>query len=291
MSQAAALPPPAAGPGEADLGPAEFAAIAAIMQREARIHLNEAKLTLVHSRLSRRLRENRIGSFRDYVAFVQANEEERRAMVIALTTNHTHFFREAHHFDHFRTHLIPRLKDKAGRSGVRIWSAGCSSGEEVYTIAMCLLGRDRADAAWLKSADIRLLATDIATPVVEATARAIYPAAARESIPEPYRSAWLRPHPKGFEMAAEAKAMVTARTLNLFETWPMRASYDAIFCRNVMIYFDDEAKAELEARLVERLAPGGFLYIGHSERLIGPATREMTACGHTIYVKNEGGAR
>ena len=291
MNQAAALRSPVAAPGEADLGPAEFAAIAAIMQREARIHLTEAKLTLVHSRLSRRLRDNGIGSFREYVAFVQANEEERRAMVIALTTNHTHFFREAHHFDHFRSNLLPRLKQQASSSGVRIWSAGCSSGEEVYTIAMCLLGRDKADAAWIRNADVRLLATDISTPVVESAARGVYPEAARDSIPEPYRSAWLRPHPKGFEMAAEAKALVTARTLNLFEPWPMRASYDAIFCRNVMIYFDDEAKAELEARLVQQLAPGGFLYIGHSERLIGSAAREMSACGHTIYVKDGGRAR
>ena len=291
MTQAAALSSSGAAAGDAKLGPAEFSAIAAIMQREARIHLNEGKLTLVHSRLSRRLRENGIGSFREYVAFVQADAEERRTMVIALTTNHTHFFREAHHFDHFRSTLIPRLKEKAGTSGVRIWSAGCSSGEEVYTIAMCLLGRDRADAAWLKSGNVRLLATDISTPVVEAAARGVYPAAARDSIPEPYRSAWLRPHPQGFEMAAEARDLVTARTLNLFENWPMRQFYDAIFCRNVMIYFDDDAKAELEARLVERLAPGGFLYIGHSERLIGPATREMSACGHTIYVKNGAGAR
>jgi chemotaxis protein methyltransferase CheR len=291
VSQAAVLAGHATGPGEADLGAAEFAAIAVIMKREARIHLNEAKRTLVHSRLSRRLRENGIGSFRDYVAFVQADAEERRTMVTALTTNHTHFFREVHHFDHLRTTLVPRLKERVKDRGVRIWSAGCSSGEEVYTIAMCLLGRDRADASWIKNSDVRLLATDISSPVVEAAERGIYPASARDSIPEPYRSAWLRPHPKGFEIAAEARALVTARTLNLFEQWPMRQAYDAIFCRNVMIYFDDDAKAELEARLVERLAPGGFLYIGHSERLIGSATREMSACGQTIYVKNESRAR
>lgn len=289
MTSAAALSHSSAGPGEAELGAAEFAQIAAVMQKEARIHLTEAKRTLVHSRLSRRLRENGMTTFRDYVALVGRDPIERRTMVTALTTNHTHFFREAHHFDHFRTVLMPRLKERAKGQGVRIWSAGCSSGEEVYTIAMCLLGRDRTDAAWLRSADVRLLATDIATPVVQAAERAVYAAAARESIPEPYRSAWLRPHVDGFEMAAEAKALVTARTLNLFETWPMRQHYDAIFCRNVMIYFDDDAKADLEARLVERLAPGGFLYIGHSERLIAPAKLGMTLAGQTIYQKNGGG--
>jgi len=287
VSQSAVLSRNAAG-GEAQLGSTEFAAIAAIMQREARIHLTEAKLTLVHSRLSRRLRENGLTSFRDYVACVERDAVERRAMVIALTTNHTHFFREAHHFDHLRSVLMPRLKERARSQGVRIWSAGCSSGEEVYTIAMCMLGRDRADAAWMKGNDVRLLATDISTPVVETAQRGIYAAAARDSIPEPYHSTWLRPHASGFEMAAEAKALVTARTLNLFETWPMRQHYDAIFCRNVMIYFDDDAKAELEARLAERLAPGGFLYIGHSERLIAPAKLGMNVCGQTIYQKTGG---
>ena len=105
-------------------------------------------------------------------------------------------------------------------------------------------------------------------------------------MPEPYRSAWRSPHAEGCELAPEARAMVRARTLNLFEEWPMRQLYDAIFCRNVMIYFDDKAKAELEARLTERLAPGGFLYIGHSERLIAAAQHGMSAAGQTIYQKN-----
>lgn len=286
MSQAAALSRTDAGPVDVELGPAEFADIAAIMQKEARIHLSDVKRTLVHSRLSRRLRAHGIPSFRAYIAFVRQDAEERQAMVIALTTNHTHFFRESHHFDHFRDVLMPKLKRRAKDHAIRIWSAGCSSGEEVHTIAMCLLGRDRADAAWLRQADLRLLATDISTPVVEATQRGVYAASARDSIPEPYRSAWLRPHADGFEMATEARALVTARTLNLFEDWPMRQLYDAIFCRNVMIYFDEKAKAELEARLVERLAPGGFLYIGHSERLIAPAKLGMSPSGQTIYQKN-----
>lgn len=286
MNHAAVLPLSSGGPGEAELGAAEFAEIAAIMQREARIHLTEAKRTLVHSRLGRRLRENGMASFRDYVALVERDPAERREMVTALTTNHTHFFRESHHFDHLRGTLMPRLKQKAKDQGVRIWSAGCSSGEEVYTIAMCLLGRDRTEASWLENGNVRLLATDISAPVVEAAQRGAYAGAARDSIPEPYRSAWLRPHPTGFEMAPEARALVTARTLNLFEAWPMRQLYDAIFCRNVMIYFDEVAKAELEARLVERLAPGGFLYIGHSERLIAPAELGMRVAGQTIYQKD-----
>ena len=270
-------------PGE--LGAAEFAAIAAIMQSDARIHLAPSKTTLVHSRLSRRLRAHGLASFRDYVKLVHGDAEERAAMVVALTTNHTHFFREGHHFDHLRSTALPWLKSRAHQP-IRIWSAGCSSGEEVYSIAMCLRGPDRASAAWLNKADVKLLATDLAPHVVEATRRAVYPASAVQQIPAPYRASWLRPEGGGFRVIEEVRAMVSARVLNLFGAWPMRQRYDIIFCRNVMIYFDDEAKAELEARLVEMLSPGGYLYIGHSERLVGEAARAMRPAGHTIYVKD-----
>ncbi|MGN6374338.1 MAG: CheR family methyltransferase [Sphingomonas sp.] len=269
--------------GTPALGAAEFAAIADILHSDARISLTEAKQTLVHSRLSRRLREHGLASFRDYVALVERDAEERAAMVTALTTNHTHFFREAHHFDHLRDVLMPRLKADRGRSPIRIWSAGCSSGEEVYTIAMTLLGEQRSAAEWIRGRDVRLLATDISPPMVQATAAATYTPNGVEAVPEAYRRAWIEPHGSQVRMAAAARELVTARVLNLFGPWPMQRRYDAIFCRNVMIYFDEVARAELEARLVDMLAPGGFLYIGHSERLIGPAAQRMRACGQTIY--------
>ena len=269
----------------AELMPRDFAAIAAIMHSDARIELSEAKTTLVQSRLARRLREHGLSRFSEYVAMVQSDAQERHAMVVALTTNHTHFFREPHHFDHFREHVLPALKRKQGP--VRIWSAGCSSGEEVYTIAMCLLGPDRTSATWLRNADVRLLATDIAPHVVESVQRGFYADNVASGVLEPYRSTWMRPAPGGFVMADEARQLVTARVLNLFEKWPLKAQYDVIFCRNVMIYFGDPAKEELEERFVSQLAHGGHLYIGHSERLIGPAASRMKSCGHTIYAKPE----
>ena len=269
----------------AELLPRDFAAIAAIMHSDARIELSEAKTTLVQSRLARRLREYGLARFSDYVALVQSDAQERHAMVVALTTNHTHFFREPHHFDHFRETVLPALKRKQGP--IRIWSAGCSSGEEVYTIAMCLLGPDRTSATWLRNADVRLLATDIAPHVVESVARGFYAESVASGVPEPYRSAWMRPAPGGFVMAEEARQLVTARVLNLFDRWTLKAQYDVIFCRNVMIYFGDPAKEELEGRFVDQLAYGGHLYIGHSERLIGPAASRMKSCGHTIYAKPE----
>lgn len=273
-------------PGE--LGVAEFRAIAAIMQQEAGIHLVEAKMTLVHSRLARRLREQGLTRFSDYVALIRDDAGERQAMVVALTTNHTHFFRENHHFDHLRDKLLNELQARA-RAGqkVRIWSAGCSTGEEVYSIAMTLAGESGTSAAWLKQGDVRLLATDIAPHVVAAVEQASYSATTVQAIPSAYRHQWLRDEGAERHVVSDAlRSLVTARVLNLFQPWPMRQKYDAIFCRNVMIYFDDKAKADLEARFVDMLAPGGYLYIGHSERLIGPAAELMQPVGQTIYVKS-----
>jgi chemotaxis protein methyltransferase CheR len=278
------------GSAEAVLRPADFAAIAAIMQSDARIHLSDAKVTLVQSRLGRRLRQHGLTSFADYVGLLDRDAAERAAMVVALTTNHTHFFREGHHFDHFRDTAMPWLQTLARQRPVRIWSAGCSSGEEVYSLAMCLLGPSKGAASWLRGADVKLLATDLAPHVVEATKRGVYTTASVAPVPAGYRSAWIDESGDEATMAAAAREMVTARVLNLFEPWPMRRQFDVIFCRNVMIYFDDAAKSELEARLVDCLTPGGFLYIGHSERLIGPAAATMISCGQTIYGKPEGRA-
>ncbi len=277
--------------GQAELRLAHFREIAAILQEDARIHLSEAKMTLVHSRLSRRLRDKGLASFGDYLALVGRDPVERRAMVVALTTNHTHFFREAHHFDHLRGQVVPGLREKVRRGEkVRIWSAGCSSGEEVYTIAMTLAGESRPAANWLSQGDIRLLATDIAPHVVNAVAQGIYAESTTNSIPEVYRKIWTMPTGSDQRIIAEGlRKLVTARVLNLFDTWPMRQKYDVIFCRNVMIYFNDDAKAELEERFVDMLVPGGHLYIGHSERLIGPAARRMKPVGQTIYQLNDGG--
>ena len=274
------------------LSPGDFAAIQTIMQRDARIALSQDKITLVQSRLDKRLRQHGMGNYRDYIALVQNDPGERAAMIVALTTNHTHFFRESHHFDHLTNVVLPDLKRRAAAGEpVRLWSAGCSTGEEVYSATMCLLGHNRAAGIWTRGGDVRLLATDLSPPVVAATARGTYSESSVSAVPLGYRNIWMRRQDTEFQMVDEARALVTPLVLNLFDNWPMNYQYDVIFCRNVMIYFNDDAKAELELKLVNQLRPGGTLYIGHSERLIGAAADRMITCGQTIYRKQEAALR
>lgn len=270
---------------DAELGEAEFKALSGFLQQEARIALSPAKRTLVRSRLGRRLRLHGLTNFADYVRLVRADAAERAEMVTALTTNHTHFFREKHHFEHLVTDVRPALKQAAERRPVRIWSAGCSSGEEIYSVAMCLAGSERREASWLTSRDVRLLASDIAPPMVAATAAGRYPLEAVASVPAELAGLWLQRTALEASVAPALVERVSARVLNLFGAWPMTRRFDVIFCRNVMIYFDEPSKRELELRLVEQLQPGGTLYIGHSERLGGEAERQMETLGHTIYRK------
>jgi chemotaxis protein methyltransferase CheR len=273
--------------GGAPLTDAEFREIAAMLHQESRITLAPQKATLVRSRLSRRLREQGLKSLSDYISLVRRDIGERRQMIELLTTNHTHFFREVHHFNHLRNEMMPIWRGRSAREPVRIWSAASSSGEEVYTIAMTLLGQDLREAQWARTAGVQLFATDISDEMVKAVRNAEYPKGHLEQIPQPWRKLWAKETRDGFAIAPEARNLVTVSQLNLFERWPWRHPFEAIFCRNVMIYFNEEAKAELEMRLVNQLVPGGALYIGHSERLVSKAKDFMIPCGHTMYRKPE----
>ncbi|MEN9933280.1 MAG: hypothetical protein RIS17_1853 [Pseudomonadota bacterium] len=279
---------PVTDPGGVELSPADFTAIAAIMMKEARIHLPANKQTLVQSRLTKRLRHHGIASFADYIIHVRQHPEERHVMVEALTTNHTHFFRENHHYQHFASDVLPGLKAKAaaGRP-VRIWSAGSSSGEEIYALAMLMAGNNRQKATWLFGGEVRLLATDIAPAMIDLVRRAEYPASAVEPVPVALRQLWLERSGDHYRIAEPLRRLVQANVLNLFAPWPMQHQYDVIFCRNVMIYFDDAAKEDLELRFIDLLWPGGHLYIGHSERLIGKAVTGLKRVGQTVFRKPE----
>lgn len=272
------------GIGRGVYSPADFEAVRAIVHDCAGIVLPPGKAMLVYSRLAPLVRDTGSATFAAYVARIRANEEERRRAICALTTNHTFFFRENHHFDHFRETVLPGLVARAAKGRpVRLWSAGCSSGEETWSLVMTMLGEDRAAGRRLAGQDIRVLATDLADHAVKAARAARYATDAVEAVPTALRSAWMRTVDNTVVVADEARALVRFNILNLLGDWPMQRRFEVIFCRNVMIYFDQATKERLVERFAQHLAPGGHLYIGHSERVTGPAAKRLRPVGPTIY--------
>ena len=265
--------------GEFPFTRADFDRIASLLHADSGIHLPEAKTTLVYSRLAKRLRALGLATFRDYCELVAGDDglEERRRMLAALTTNVTRFFREGHHFDHLRETVLPQAAGRAAAGErVRIWSAGCSTGPEPYSIALTLLSAIPNAAAL----DIRILATDI-DPVVIATARAgCYSEEAVGDIPAPMRR-WIERAPSGsgeWRMSDAVRGLIAFRELNLMAEWPMRGPFQAIFCRNVAIYFEEATQQRLWTRMRPLLSKDGRLYVGHSERVsdAGFATDGLT---------------
>ena len=273
----------------------DFRAIAAMLHGDAGISIPESKATLVYSRLAKRLRVLGIESFRDYCALVASREgaDERVSMLAALTTNVTRFFREPHHFDHLKTQVLPPLIEQAKKGGrVRLWSAACSSGQEPYSMALTVLSL----LPNAKDYDIKILASDIDPNMVAEGRAGSYGKAAMEPVPAALRERWFTTGPQASGEARwtarqELKDLITFRELNLIGDWPMQGSFQAIFCRNVVIYFNDETQAKVWSRFTPLMAPGGTLYIGHSERISGPAAAQLQATGITTYTLTLGAAK
>jgi chemotaxis protein methyltransferase CheR len=265
----------------------DFDQIAKMLHSDAGIALPESKATLVYSRLAKRLRALGLASFRDYCAFLVEDGQaggERQQMLAALTTNVTRFYREPHHFDHLKTRVLPPLLDKARTGGrVRLWSAGCSTGPEPYSIALTILSLMPEAAQY----DIRVLASDIDPNVVAEARRGVYSADAAEPIPADLRQRWMRRETRNSEIVwsagEELRALIAFRELNLIGDWPMTGLFDAIFCRNVVIYFEEETQSRIWSRFLPLLTPEGRLYIGHSERLNGPAATAFVSDALTTY--------
>jgi chemotaxis protein methyltransferase CheR len=271
----------------------DFKRIASILYADAGISLADSKATLVYSRLAKRLRALGLASFRDYCTLVGGEQgvDERQKMLAALTTNVTRFFREPHHFDHLKAKVLPRLVAQARAGGrVRMWSAGCSTGPEPYSIAMTLL-EACPEAVDL---DIRILATDIDPNVLAEAREGVYSDQALSPAPLEARRRWFK-RDKGdgalmWRAAETLQSLITFRELNLVaQPWPMKGKFDVIFCRNVMIYFDEPTQRDVVKNLAARLVPGGQLYIGHSERA-APEQTDLISDGLTAYRK-EGPAR
>lgn len=257
---------------------AEFQQIVERIRRLSGIVIQEHKRTMVQARIAEHMNNLGIRTFSDYLAYLDspngAIEEQRFCNV--LTTNLTSFFREEHHFRHFEDE-IERLS-RLDKSKLRIWSAGCSSGQEPYSLALLL----ESQKVSRKIPDIKILATDIDTDVLENAKSAVYKEEGLEKIPEYLQSSHYIHKGNSFKFSDRVRSYVTFRQLNLLERWPMKGHFDFIFCRNVVIYFSADTKARLISRFAEILRPGGILYLGHSETILGDH-KLLENVGKTIY--------
>ncbi len=254
----------------------------------AGIHLSDSKRALVSSRLAKRVRSLRMPSYsayRDHLASLDAEHPEWQELINAITTNKTEFFREPHHFAFLRERLLPQLERQANQNGrrIRVWSAGCSTGEEPYTIAMTLFEHFGKRPGW----DIRILASDVDTEVLAHAAKGVYNEQIIAPIPESMRRKYLVAG-KGSEAGTyrvcdELRQLITFRRINFNDQpWPIHARFDFIFCRNVLIYFDREKQEQFLRGFTQKLGPNGHLFLGHSENVMGDLP-ELAPLGSTIY--------
>ncbi len=277
--------PDAAVRREYDLSDAEFQRVRRLVSEATGISLSDAKRDLVYSRLSKRLRALAIDSFDGYCDFLEDEAGEFEHFVNAITTNLTAFFREPHHFDYLAATILPELleRNRASRR-LRIWSAGCSTGEEPYSIAITV----RRVLPELANWDVRILATDLDSNCLARAAAGIYEEARVAGIDRHTLGRWFRrgrgEHEGKVRVQPELAQMIAFRHLNLMQAWPMRGLFDVIFCRNVVIYFDKPTQAALFARYADQITDGGHLFLGHSETLHSISDR-FTLIGKTIYRK------
>jgi len=255
---------------------AEFKLFQVLVRECTGIAIGDSKRELVCARLGKRLRHYGYRTFQQYHEHLRERDPagaERQALINAITTNKTEFFRELHHFDVLRGYVTEQRARAAGPGEdvrrLRLWSAGCSSGEEAYSIAMTVLAA-LAPARW----DVKILASDIDTDMLSVAQAGLYPEESLRSVPprlrEPYFTR-LSIHGRHLvQIAPEVRELVKVRRINLVhEGWPIRTQFDAIFCRNVTIYFDKPGQRGILQRLVHFLRPGGLLFLGHSESLLG----------------------
>ncbi|MET0987817.1 MAG: protein-glutamate O-methyltransferase [Steroidobacteraceae bacterium] len=272
------------------LGDREFDFIRLVIEQNAGIILGPNKRQLVQGRLARRLRELGLPSYEAYCDHIrESGPEELVGLINALTTNVTSFFREKHHFDALTGYMLPEAMQRNSTSRrLRIWSAGCSSGEEPYSIAISALQSLPTSLKW----DLKILATDIDSEMVAFAKRGCYPEDRVAALVDAQLHAgFLRRDDVGeVRVKPEIASCVRFAPLNLLHDWPMKGPFDVIFCRNVMIYFDQVTRERLVQRFADYLAPEGYLCLGHSESIHGPHAH-FKLVGRTIYRRVAGGTR
>lgn len=271
--------------GELALSDREFERIKQRVYRVAGISLSDAKRTLVVSRLLKLVKALNLPSFDAYADYLErgGTDKDAQDFVNALTTNLTRFYREDHHFEHLQHHVATLMSERpraaaGGKPRLRIWSAGCSTGQEPYTIAVSLL----AAFPDLKRWDFKILATDIDTNVIAKAALGTYPISELSGLSAERAALFERTADGNIRVPAAARELISFKPLNLIEGWPMKGPFDAIFCRNVAIYFDKPTQGQVFSRFGTMIAPDGFLYIGHSENL-GTVSANFRLVGKTIY--------
>jgi chemotaxis protein methyltransferase CheR len=259
----------------------EFDCLREIVNRKAGIFISDEKFNMFYSRLSRRIRELGLADFRQYCELVKNEQgDEIEALINSITTNLTSFYRERHHFEYLQDHILPH------RNKIRIWSAGCSSGEEPYTIAMTL-----HNAGWGNPAyQYDLLATDIDTNILSRAAKGIYQQENADGLSDnDLKQYFLKGKGKNKNLIRTKPSLqrnIRFSQLNLIESWQHAEPHDVIFCRNVLIYFDQPTKQLIVNKFIDALSPGGYLIVGHSES-IKKLTDRIEFVGTTIYQKPE----
>ncbi|HXY42250.1 MAG TPA: CheR family methyltransferase [Vicinamibacteria bacterium] len=283
----------AALPDEASLAPRirskEFALLRDLIHRESGIFLSDTKKALVVARLARRLRELGLKSFGAYYRLLaDGDEQERTRMLDCICTYETHFFREPRQFEFLEQRVVPEWAARASAGGprrIRAWSAGCSTGEEPYSLAMVLLAHFPPSAGWT----IDILASDLSSRALERARGGLWTIDKASEVPQRYLKAFMlrgRGSQDGLMKAGpEIRSLLRFQRVNLSEErFPVAGPFDLVFCRNVLIYFDPASKARVVERLLDQLAPGGYLFLGHAESLTGLSDHGRSV-GPTVYVR------
>lgn len=271
---------------KAPISDEDFDYFRGIAYSEAGISIADYKRNMVFRRVSKRVRALGLANVEDYRVFLDGpgRNAEMQPLVNALTTNKTSFFREVHHFRYMSKETLPDLvaaTPKQSRRRLRIWSAGCSSGEEPYSIAMTLRENIQVLGQW----DARILATDIDTDMVNHGKLGIYQDEFLDDIPADLQAKYTKLAADGhFQMEYGLKQLIAFKPLNLLGEWPMKGPFDMIFCRNVVIYFDKPTKQVLFDRFADLLKPDGLLFIGHSESLF-KVSKRFKVVGQSVYQK------
>ncbi|VAW70053.1 Chemotaxis protein methyltransferase CheR [hydrothermal vent metagenome] len=263
----------------------DFSFIQNLVAERTGIVLTDIKRTMVYSRIARRIRQCGVSNFEEYCRLLKdGDESELIAFTNAITTNLTSFFREPHHFKYLFDTVLPELEKAKSDKRIRIWSAGCSSGEEPYSIAMTVQDYFKHKPDW----DIKILATDLDYEMVEHASNGIY----KEDRVTGLDKSHLRNYVKKGKGKLDGRVkmdkrlvdMITFKQLNLLHDWPFKGPFDFMFCRNVVIYFNKETQKELFDRYANHLSDGAALFIGHSESLF-KVTKRFKSMGQTIYRK------